>query len=185
MDFAAAFESGLSYREFLDRYASPSDRRRWDDVHARVELTGPQRELLSSFRREMKVLCLAGAWCGDCVNQCPVLDHFAAVCPKVALRFLDRDENPEAAAQLRICGGSRVPVVVFLNEDGQFCGLYGDRTLSQYRKLAGELDGAACTSGLAPPADWLRSVVQDWLGEFERIQWMLRTSPRLRQKHAD
>ena len=28
-------------------------------------------------------------------------------------------------------------------------------------------------------------VTQDWLNEFDRVQWLLRLSPRLRQKHGD
>jgi hypothetical protein len=28
-------------------------------------------------------------------------------------------------------------------------------------------------------------VTQDWLDIFERVQWMLRLSPRLREKHGD
>jgi hypothetical protein len=28
-------------------------------------------------------------------------------------------------------------------------------------------------------------IVQDWLNEFERVQWMLRLSPRLRKIHGD
>jgi hypothetical protein len=28
-------------------------------------------------------------------------------------------------------------------------------------------------------------VTQDWLNEFERVQWILRLSPRLRQAHGD
>jgi len=28
-------------------------------------------------------------------------------------------------------------------------------------------------------------VVQDWLNEFERVQWILRTSGRLRKLHND
>ena len=31
----------------------------------------------------------------------------------------------------------------------------------------------------------LVQVVQDWLDEFERVQWLLRLSTRLRQKHGD
>jgi hypothetical protein len=36
------------------------------------------------------------------------------------------------------------------------------------------------------PGDPLLALVtQDWLNEFERIQWLLRLSPRLRQLHGD
>ncbi len=87
---------------------------------------------------------------------------------------------------LRINGGDRVPVAVFLSEDGHEVARYGDRTLSAYRELAAQLDGAACASGVARPGDpLLARVAQDWLNEFERVQWILRLSPRLRQLHGD
>ena len=99
----------------------------------------------------MKVLCLAGAWCGDCVNQCPIFDHFARLAPSIQLRFFDRDAHPDLSAELKICGGGRVPVVVFLSEDGQLVGWYGDRTLSKYRQMAIDQLGAACPTGIVPP----------------------------------
>ena len=67
----------------------------------------------------MPVICLTGAWCGDCINQCPVFDHFAQASPAIELRFLDRDALPAVREQLMINGGARVPVVVFLSEDWQ------------------------------------------------------------------
>lgn len=185
-DFAAEFAAGLGYREFLEQYGTEEHRRRWAAVHAAVRLPDAARILLSSFRREMHVLCLAGAWCGDCVNQCPVFDHFAAAAGAIDLRFADRDTRPELAQALRICGGARVPVVVFLSEDDQFVAAYGDRTLSRYRQLAAQLDGASCPTGIAAPAaEPLAAAIADWLNEFERVQWLLRVSPRLRQLHGD
>jgi hypothetical protein len=189
MDYAAKFDEGLSYSDFLARYGSDEHRRRWSALHAEVKLAPPQRELLAGFRRQMKVLCLAGAWCGDCVNQCPIFDHFAAATPSVQVRYFDRDEHADLAAALRICGGARVPVLVFLSEDGQFCGLYGDRTLAKYRQMAaqqfGPQAGASCPTGIGVDRPLLEAVTQDWLGEFERVQWMLRLSSRLRQLHGD
>ena len=90
------------------------------------------------------------------------------------------------ADAVKICGGRRVPTVIFLAEDGAFCGLLGDRTLSKYRQLVQSLDGAACPTGLVgTDSGSLAAVVQDWLDEFERVQGMLRTSPRLREIHGD
>ena len=44
----------------------------------------------------------------------------------------------------------------------------------------------ACPTGIAPPeASSLNAVVQDWLNEFERVQWILRLSPRLRRLRGD
>ena len=177
---------GLDYTEFLDKYASVEQRRRWDDFHSHIVLTQHQLEILASFRRDMRVVVVAGAWCGDCIQQCPIFDHFARQSPCLQVRYFDRDDNPKLADELSICGGRRVPSLLFLAEDGAPCGRYGDRTLSKYRDLASGLEGAYCPTGLvAPGASLLVSVIQDWLNEFERIQLMLRTSPRLRQKHGD
>lgn len=176
MDFNAKFEDGLTYAGFLQKYGSDGDRQRWQDVYDRVQLSHDQRALLRSFTRAMKVLVTAGAWCGDCVNQCPILARFAEQNDRIRVRFFDRDDERELADELAICGAPRVPAVVFLSEDGYPCGRYGDRTLSKYRSMAGVGD---------PNEDLLSSAVREWLDEFERIQWMLRTSGRLRQLHGD
>src|SRR5437667_3022013 len=108
MDYAAKFAAGLAYADFLARYGTDEHQRRWAALHAQVKLTAEQRGLLAGFRREMKVLCLAGAWCGDCVNQCPIFDHFAAANSRIEVRFADRDDDPDLAQHLRLCGGARV-----------------------------------------------------------------------------
>jgi hypothetical protein len=186
MDWSAVFAESLPYSTFLDRFATPMQRPRWDAMHARFSLTAEQRTLLGGFSRRMPVLCLAGAWCGDCVNQCPAFDHFAQASPAIDLRFLDRDARVDVRDALMINGGHRVPVVVFLSEDWYEVSRFGERTLSTYRRLAAERLGAACPTGLAAPTDdATASVVAEWLAEFERAQFVLRLSPRLRQKHND
>jgi hypothetical protein len=186
MDYLTKFNAGLSYDDFLNRYAQPDDRRRWDAVHAAVALTAEQREILAAFTREMRAFVLAGAWCGDCVNQCPIFAHFAAVCPPIKLRFFDRDDHPDLGERLAICGAPRVPAVLFVSEDGYPCGTYGDRTLARYRQMGSTQLGPACPTGIASSEPTLLAqVVQEWLNEFERIQWMLRLSARLRQLHGD
>jgi hypothetical protein len=186
LDWTAAFEHALPYAAFLDRHANVNQRVRWDDLHARFSLTPAQTELLSSFTRKMPVLCLAGAWCGDCINQCPAFDHFARASHAIDLKFLDRDALPAVRDELAINGGHRVPILVFLSEDGHEVFRYGERTLSTYRKLAADQLGPACPTGLVPPSHELIGLVTaEWLAEFERAQWILRLSPRLRQKHGD
>ena len=179
MDWTTIGAESRPYTEFLDKYATPAHRARWDASHARVRLSPEQTALLGGFARKMPVLCLCGAWCGDCINQCPAFDHFARAAPAIDLRFLDRDA-------LSINGGHRVPVVVFLNEDFQEVFRYGERTLSIYRQLAADQLGPSCPTGLAPPsADALARAASEWLAEFERAQLVLRLSPRLRQRHGD
>jgi hypothetical protein len=52
--------------------------------------------------------------------------------------------------------------------------------------MVGQLTGEGCASGFVKDADPVQqAVVQDWLNEFERVQWILRLSPRLRRLHGD
>src|SRR5688500_1889317 len=118
----------------------------------------------------------------DCVNQCPIFDHFEKANDRIRIRYFDRDVDLDLSTDLATCGGQRVPTVLFLSEDNHVCGRYGDRTLSKYRQMASTLSGAACATGFGETL--LETVTGEWLNEFERIQWMLRTSGRLREKHG-
>lgn len=185
MDFSAIFNSGRTYHDFLAKYGTDQQRANWEAMHGRVQLSEAQRQLLASFKREMPVLVLAGAWCGDCVDQCPIFEHFAAVANVIKIRYFDRDGSPDFAPHVKICGGARVPSVVFLSEDYQEVGRYGDRTLAKYRVILEKVSGEACSTGLVVDAPLQAQVIQEWLDQFERAQLILRTSPRLRQKHGD
>lgn len=181
------FKASQSYDKFLDQYGSEIDQSKWADSLARVNLTDAQKQVLATFKREVKVLCLAGAWCGDCVDQCPILQAIATEQPCINLKFIDRDANDEVKSALSLCGAARVPQVVFLNEDDQFIAHFGDRTLARYRQMGQSVGGATCSTGLVgvdgdPVFD---AIVQEWVNEFERVHWIVRLSPRLRTKHGD
>jgi thiol-disulfide isomerase/thioredoxin len=186
MNLFTKHQQGLPYADFVERYANPVQKERWQQFHVQVKLTPEQRAVLGAFRREMPVLCLAGAWCGDCINQCPIFEHFAQAAPVIKLRFIDRDDHADAQQALQINGGNRVPVVVFFSEDGYEVARFGERTLSKYRQLVRDQLGASCPTGIGGhDHPVVIDVIQDWLNEFERAQWLLCQSPRLRQKHHD
>lgn len=187
MDFFSKFQSGHTYEDFLQKFGTPDQAEGWDRYRQQIQLNESQRELLESFTRELNVLCMAGVWCGDCVQQCPIFDVFEKTSSTINIRYMDRDEDDELKQELTICGGARVPQVVFLAEDGAVVGRNGDRTLSRYRDLAAKNFGASCPTGIVGEGgdSVLEGVVQDWLNEFERIHWILRLSPRLRSLHND
>jgi thiol-disulfide isomerase/thioredoxin len=183
---AEKFAAALPY----DRYVhtgTEEQQRRWQQLYAAAQVTDAQRQLVAGFVRDMKVLIVSGIWCGDCVQQCPLLQRIAeANSAHIELRLLDRDEHRDLSEKLRINGGDRVPVALFLAEDHELCSVFGDRTLNRYRALASRQLGPSCPTGIiAPGADELAATMQDWLNEFERVQLMLRLSARLRQKHQD
>ena len=182
--FKTAFEAGLNWDDYLASSGDHADA--WREARGRVCLSDSQKALLQDFDRSMQILVVSGAWCGDCVRQGPVLAAFADACPLMHLRFIDRDDSSSPISMISINDGNRVPVVIFMAEDGALVSTYGDRTLSYYRWMAAKTLGPACPVPGAPiPEDVLASVTQDWLNECERVQLLLRLSPRLRAIHSD
>ena len=186
----AAFDAGLSYEKYLAT-GTPAQQRDWRDFERRARseasLNTDQRALLSDFSRRVNVLVISGLWCGDCAQQCPLLAMIAErVEDLVDLRFVDRDEHAALAEQVKICGGLRVPTVIFMNEDFEFVALAGDKSLSRLRALAKRNLGAVCPLPGAPvPSDEIAATLADWLSELERVHLLLRLSPKLRQRHND
>jgi thiol-disulfide isomerase/thioredoxin len=182
-DFAT-FAEALPYDAFFEKFGQPGHRDRWERTRNAVALAEPQVALLKSFKRECPILMLAGTWCGDCAGQCPILEKFAELAPVLKVRYLDRDAFPDVQKALQINGGNRVPVAVFFSEDGHEVARFGERTLTQYRRMVKEQTGEGCGTGIVPAAE-LAGVAQDWLDAIERVQHILRLSPRLRRLHGD
>lgn len=183
---AEKFAAALPYDHYV-RTGSDEHQRRWQQVYTAANLTEAQKQLVAGFVRDMKVLILSGVWCGDCIQQCPLLQRIAEANPaRIELHLIDRDQHRDLAEKLRINAGDRVPVALFLAEDHELCSVLGDRTLNRYRALAARHLGPSCPTGIVPPgAEEMAATLQDWLNEFERVQLMLRLSARLRQKHND
>jgi len=186
MDWAQQWTLALPYAEFLNRHGEPRHRERWQGIYDQIALTEAQRALLAGFTRRMHLLCVAGAWCGDCVLQGPILERIGQASPVVEVRFIDRDAHPDVQDAVVMNAGRRVPVVIFLSEDFQECGRYGERTISMYRKMAADRLAPSSPAGVAPPGDnYHEAVTTDWMSEVERVQLLLRLSPRLRKQHGD
>lgn len=191
--YSAVFAQGLPYAAYVET-AKPNEVANWRSFASRVALSPQQIALVRSFTRRMNVLVISGTWCGDCVQQVPVMAAIASANPAGAgpqaagidLRLIDRDEHAGFAAHFQICGGRRVPTAIFLNEDMEFVALMGDKTLAKYRRAAAAQLGPACPLPGAPvPADELAAVTAEWLDQFERVALLLRLSAKLRARHGD
>ncbi len=189
------FQQGKPFPAYIAS-AKPNEAPGWANMARQARLSETQAALVRTFTRRINVLVLSGTWCGDCVQQCPILHAIAQAKPAAAgsapgaagidLRFLDRDEHIELADRVKICGGHRVPCAIFMNEDFEFVSIMGDRTLSRYRAVAARQLGPSCPLPGAPvPPDELAATTADWLSEFERVALLLRLSAKLRQRHGD
>lgn len=186
----AFLRSKFDLAQPYDRYAGsgkPEQQAAWGAFRARADLTPAQAALVGAFTRRVYALGVSGVWCGDCVQQLPFLDAIErASNGAVQARFLDRDAHADLAGHLKLCGGSRVPVVLLLNEDFDILSTEGDRTLSRYRAIAARQLGPSCPVPGAPvPDDELAATRQDWVDALERAHLMARLSTKLRQRHDD
>jgi len=180
------FDAAHSYEAFLAAHGTEADKTRWDRSRDNVPLSEAQQALLGVFLRKTNILVLAGAWCGDCSFQVPILQKFADLNPKLEVRLLDRDVHADLQKELTINGGNRVPVAIFFSEDGHEVARFGERTISAYRRrIAEELPALRPHVNAVLPADDRAACIAEWLQEVERVQWILRLSPRLRRLHGD
>ena len=184
---AATFERALPYADFVATGDAEGHRPPWDQRYGQLVLEPEQERLVQSFTRPMNVLCMTGTWCGDCALQGSAMARVAEANPQViTLRYVGRSErHAELVTKAQLNAGFRVPVTWFMAEDMEPVGVFGDRTLSRYRSIAHKQLGPAAAVVAEPPADPVREVLREILGEFERVQLLLRLSPRLRQKHGD
>lgn len=182
----AKFDEGLDYAAYVAT-GNDDQRQRWNDFHCQIKLNDAQRTLIGGFRRRMKILVLSGVWCGDCVQQVPLIHAISrANSDHLHARYLDRDEHRDMQDRHLLNAGQRVPVVLFAAEDFEPCGWFGDRTLSRYRRMYQKYKNPACETGIGGvTADAVARELQDWVDQFERIQYMLLLSPRLCKIHGD
>ena len=179
------FSIAYDYDSFIN-LGKPEEISQWRDRAERTpELTTEQKTRLQNYNRELNVLVYAGAWCGDCSRQAPMLKKIAeAAGSKVNLRFIERETSKELQDELRIVGGLRVPIIVFLTEDFWELGRFGERLLHVYRSKAAREIGRGIDEGVLSPKA-LEKEMSEWVDIFERMLLMVRLSPPLRRRHGD
>ncbi len=178
------FELGLPWDAFVAT-GKPEHRKRWNELHARVQLTDAQRATTEGITRTMHVLVLAATWCGDCMWQLPALRRVEEASPRLTLRLLDRDSHPELRDTVRLAGAAKTPIALFLSEDFYECSRFGERTLSTYRAISRYFTGPACPVGDIFDDAQLQRTTAEWVDEIERVHLMLRLSPQLRERYGD
>lgn len=180
------FETGHEFADFVALGEPDGHHMQWHQRYEQLPLSPEQMAVVDSFERDMHIISLTGTWCGDCALQGAALQRIADASPRVNLRFLLRDPHADLMVQVPINQGYRVPVTFFCAEDFELVSRFGDRSLSRYRSIATKQLGPNCPPLGSPlPEDPVRTVLQEMLNEVERVQLVLRTSTRLREKHGD
>jgi thiol-disulfide isomerase/thioredoxin len=180
-----SFNKGLKFTDYLDT-GTEIQKEKWENYSKVTKISDAQIYEIKEFKREMNIFCLSGIWCGDCMRQGPILEKIAKESSKINLHFFENEAFSEIRDEVRIIGGTRVPVIIICSEDFLEVTRFGDRTLSTYERKAKRELGNACDAGLVPPKEEeMLKESTEWFNVIKRAQLMLRLSPSLREKHND
>lgn len=118
---------------------------RWDKT---AKISSEIEELIKSIDLPQIWLIITEAWCGDAAQSIPFLVKLADLNPKIDLRLILRDENPELMDEYLTEGARSIPKLIILSEDlDQVMGTWGPRPeFLQERLKAYKLD----TLGVSP-----------------------------------
>jgi Thioredoxin len=131
------FEQGMTYDEFKAQMTRNQERFTSNESNLALD-----HDDLETFRRlpgPLHVLVLAEDWCGDVVDNLPILGRLAAESGKLDLRIFLRDQHPELMDNYLNRGEFRsIPVFVFFDEDFNEIGRFIERPESVTTRRAGQ-----------------------------------------------
>ncbi len=86
----------------------------------------------------IKVLAISESWCGDCIENLPVVAKLASSYPILHLLVFSRDDNLDIMDRYLTGGRRTIPVFVFFDETGREIGRFIERPKAATDFLAKE-----------------------------------------------
>jgi len=117
----------------------------------------------------VKVLAISEPWCGDCVENLPVLAKMASLYPFLRLYVFSRDQNLDIMDQYLTDGKRIIPVFVFFDQSGSEIGRFIERPpgahafLSEAKKKLEGLPPEAQQKGMYQARAELRRLYREGL----------------------
>ena len=132
---SARFAQGLTYEAYKAQMTRNRDRLEANE--RRFELEPADLAAFQRLPRRLPVLVLAEDWCGDVIDNLPILGRIAAASGKLELRIFLRDQNPDLMDQYLNQGQFRsIPVFVFFDEHFVEIGRFIERPASVTERRA-------------------------------------------------
>lgn len=123
----AAFEAGMAPQEFIDKMTRNQDkfldwgeRFTWMDEAAQAYIAGLRG------KTDVRCLIIAAEWCGDVVRNVPVVLKVAEAAG-IETRMLIMEEHLDVMDRFLTYGGRSIPVVLFIDQDGEVISKWGPR----------------------------------------------------------
>jgi hypothetical protein len=134
---AERFQQGLTYDEFKEQMTRNQER--FATNEAGVSLEADDLAPFRALPRPLNVLVLAEDWCGDVIDNLPILGRIAAETGKLNMRIFLRDANLDLMDQYLNRGEFRsIPVFAFFDEQFQEIGRFIERPDSVTERRAAQ-----------------------------------------------
>ncbi|NJN19210.1 MAG: thioredoxin family protein [Oscillochloris sp.] len=120
------FAQGMTYAEYKAQMTR--NRERLEENEQAVELAAEDLAFFKNLAQPVHGLALVEDWCGDVINNLPVLAQMAAQSGKLDIRIFLRDQNLDLIDQYLKDGKHRsIPVFAFFDADFQPIGHWIER----------------------------------------------------------
>lgn len=120
------FEQGLTYEQYKQQMTRNQER--FEQNERDVHITPDELQAFQSLPQPLNVLVLAEDWCGDVINNLPILGRLAQESGKLNVRIFLRDQNPDLMDQYLKEGKYRsIPVFVFFDQNFSGIGTFIER----------------------------------------------------------
>lgn len=120
------FEQGMSYEAYKEQMTRNRDR--FEENEQTVTFAENDLQFFSQLPQPVHTLVLAEDWCGDVINNLPVLGRLAQESGKLNVRVFLRDQNLDIMDQYLNEGVHRsIPVFVFFDQDFRELGHWIER----------------------------------------------------------
>lgn len=126
LDYREYWEKALPWSEYLEREIE-EQRELWTGVYGKTRIPEGVVRRAGDLEEDLRVLVLAEDWCGDAANTVPVLARLGEEAERLAVRILDRDDNPELMDRFLTDGSRSIPVAILLGADFEPVGSWGPR----------------------------------------------------------
>ncbi len=136
-------ERALSFQEYVDKADMnvPTIKANYEDTQISEEDHKYFASLSSKLEKgAIKVLALSEPWCGDCVENLPIVAKLASLYPCFDLLVFSRDDNLDIMDRYLTDGKRVIPVFVFFDEEGQEIGRFIERPQGARDFLAREME---------------------------------------------
>ena len=119
MNYLNDFNRGMNIDEYKQLLG---DQLTVHDLHYKKVMIDDKTNLSDN----LKILVITEPWCGDSTAILPVLQKLFEK-TNVKIRILRRDDNLELIDQFLTKGGRAIPIILILNDAGEYLGHFGPR----------------------------------------------------------